>query len=131
MAEWRSLPHTPLGTSFTTPPPVAGEAVNSTAVWFWAFSALISVEAIYAALGIRHPSPWSAARTYFCLNSLFFYWDTRLIRGSGNNPRKWEGWQWWGLFITPVYLFVRAAKLKQNCAYAVVWIVCFLISLVY
>jgi len=131
MADWAALSATSLGARFTTPPPVTGTAVNNTAVWVWAFSALLPMEQIWQGLGVRNPSLHMIWSSWWMPSGLLFWWDASLLKASGNRPRKWEGWQLWGLFIVPVYLFVRAAKLRQNCAYAVVWVVCAVISLFY
>ncbi|MCB1659010.1 MAG: DUF4339 domain-containing protein, partial [Pseudomonadales bacterium] len=59
------------------------------------------------------------------LNIGLSYWDEKRIKAAGTNTESFSGWVW----LVPVYLFQRAKALKQNLAYFIVWIVCFVIVL--
>ena len=56
---------------------------------------------------------------FLVINSIFYAWDLHLIRKSGRKIDLW-GWFW---FFVPIYLFVRASKLKVSNVYAWVWLI--------
>jgi hypothetical protein len=112
MLDWLPLYQTDLRKS-NAPPPISGENVNNVVVWLWAFAPLIPIPLRYWLISCA-------------INCLFWWWDGRVVAKSGHNR---EGWGFWGFFLVPVYLFVRAARLKQNCGYAVVWLVVFVLSI--
>jgi hypothetical protein len=61
----------------------------------------------------------------FAINSIFYAWDLHLIRKSGRENDFWGRY----LLFVPVYLFVRAAKLKVSYVYAWVWLVMYILSI--
>jgi len=61
------------------------------------------------------------------LNSLFAALDVQEIKKTGNNPGNWI---WMGIFLVPVYLFVRASKTDHNLAYGIVWCALFVVDII-
>lgn len=123
-------------------PPIVKEHVTNTWVWILAFAPLISL-AIYQVIGrqyvISKLSDGSLYTDYSnILNTLqimsivitlglniFLTWkDEKTLRQLGHNTQL-LGSYW----LIPVYLFKRAKYLKQNYAYAIVWIITFVLSL--
>jgi hypothetical protein len=128
MADWLPIRDTELiPNSSDTPPPLSGEHVNNTAVWLWAFAPLIPINAILVAGNIPGTSQsmllWSIG---LAINMMFWMLDGHQLQRAGHNR---EGWGGWGIFVVPVYLFIRAAKLKQSNGYAIVWLVCLGLSI--
>jgi hypothetical protein len=106
------------------PPPVSGNAVNNTIVWWLAFMPIIGsiIEYIIAsALGAGSQSLWFIT---LGLNVWLCILDDRNLKKAGYNTKQ-LGSSW----IIPVYLFKRAKFLKQSYAYAIVWCVTFAILL--
>jgi GYF domain 2 len=127
MTEWCALRHTNLCLDLKTPPPLTGSSVNNLAVWFWAFVPLIPISSIMIAMGLTpHQSSTITWKVAFAINTLFWWLDGQQLKHSGHNR---SGWGWWGIFLVPVYLFIRAAKLKQSNAYAIVWLVCLAVGI--
>lgn len=127
MTDWSAIRNTDLKKNLSdTPPPVIGEHVNNIVVWSWAFAPLIPISAILVAIGstikLSSESQWIAA---FAVNTILWWIDGQQIKNAGHDR---SGWGFWGFLVVPVYLFVRAAKLKQRNGYAIVWLVCFLLS---
>lgn len=60
------------------------------------------------------------------LNCIFFILDKKELESKGNQP---ENWIWLGLFLVPVYLFMRASKVGKKYGYAITWCGLFLLSL--
>lgn len=106
-------------------PAVTGYGVNNTIVWILAFAPFIGLFA-EGFLSALTNSPignfwWATVAVNLGLSLL----DARNLKNSGHDVDKFTA----AAFFVPVYLFVRATKLKQNSAYAWVWVVCFLLSL--
>jgi hypothetical protein len=53
----------------------------------------------------------------FIFNIVFWLLDVGELKAKGYKGR----WQWFGLLIIPVYLFIRAAKTTQKYTYAIVY----------
>lgn len=107
------------------PPPVSGENVNNTLVWWLAFMPILGsiVEYVIAsALGVGSQSMWFIT---LGLNILLSYMDEKKLKAAGY-PTKQLGATW----LIPVYLYRRAKMLKQSPAYFIVWIVTFIFMLI-
>ncbi|MPM84347.1 hypothetical protein SDC9_131418 [bioreactor metagenome] len=66
---------------------------------------------------------WSVT---LALNIILSFADEKLLRKAGHNTSKFKGWVW----LVPVYLYQRAKATRQNLAYFVVWIICFIFTLI-
>lgn len=116
------------------PPPLSGEAVNNTVVWILAFAPIIGMMLEYFVAGLMHgenpgAEAMAASGKYWyitvMLNLGLSYYDEIRLRKAGHNTSKFKGMAW----LIPVYLYQRAKALKQNLAYFIVWIICFVIIL--
>jgi hypothetical protein len=103
-----------------------GEAVSNGVVWTVAFVPLISV---FLQLALAGPLGTTAASLWYIapiLNVILCLADEANLKKAGHNTK---GMGVWAFLLVPVYLFVRAARLKQNNGYAIVWLVSFGLSL--
>jgi GYF domain 2 len=125
MSEWKAIRYADLSNDFfNTPPPLIGESVNNIAVWLWAFVPLIPIYTILLATGLTISGcPWIVA---IIINTVFWWIDGQQIKKAGYDRSAWGVW---GILFVPVYLFIRAAKLRQNNGYAIVWLFCFGLSI--
>lgn len=57
------------------------------------------------------------------LNIDLSYLDGKRLKQAGTDTSTFSGW----VRLVPVYLYQRSQGLKQNLAYFIVWIVCFLL----
>jgi hypothetical protein len=61
------------------------------------------------------------------INAILCLWDERQIRKAGYA----DGWlTFFGMFLAPVYLFLRARRLKTFPSYGIGWIASFLVAVV-
>jgi hypothetical protein len=90
--------------------------VSNEIVWFWAFVPLLS--------GVL---PMIPVYVWWLVHTFLWFIDGQFIKSAGRDRRRWGFWGW---AFPPVYLFLRASRLKQNNAYAWVFLVCALISCV-
>lgn len=106
-------------------PPLAGAEVNNSIVWVLAFAPIISAF-LQIFLGAMFETEsinlWWIA---ILLNIGLSIADEKQLQKAGHNT---DGMGIWTFFV-PVYLFVRADRLKQNNGYAIVWLVTFFVSL--
>jgi hypothetical protein len=125
-ANWIALQQTPFFQSgpMSGPPPVSGNAVNNTMVWWLAFMPILGsiIEYIIAtAVGAGSQSLWFVT---FFLNVWLCSLDCKRLRAAGYDT-KTLGSYW----LIPVYLFKRAKLLAQTPSYAIVWVVTFVVML--
>jgi hypothetical protein len=59
------------------------------------------------------------------LNIGLSYFDENRLERAGYDTSKFKGMTW----LVPVYLFKRAKALNQSLGYFIVWLVCFVITL--
>lgn len=116
------------------PPPLTGDMVNNTLVWILAFAPIIGLFIGYI-VACREFSGFSEqtilnevrnGRYWYivlALNLGLAYFDEMRLRQAGHNTDKFKGMTW----LVPVYLYQRAKALKQNNAYFITWIVCFIL----
>ena len=135
--DWMKIENTVLKIHLddTSPPPLTGESVNNTIVWFLAFAPLIGLffegvlaGIIYGENEYRIEKALSDAEFWYItliLNIALSIFDSKRLKNAGHSTDKFKGWVW----LVPVYLFQRAKILKHNYAYFAVWIVCFIIML--
>lgn len=135
--DWLKVENTDLHVHFDngTPPPLSGEHINNTLVWVLAFAPLIGyfLEAFVAGVihgdnefavqvAIQNKEYWFVT---LVLNIALSIFDEKKLKNAGHNTDKFKGWIW----LVPVYLYQRAKATKQNLAYFIVWIVCFVLIL--
>ena len=136
-AEWQRLEDTELRkfVDEVTPPPLRGAHARSSILWVLAFAPLIGSFLEYLFAHVMHRNSYVAERAYadgsywfitVLLNVSLSLWDTRQLKSAGTDTDQFGRWA----LIVPVYLFQRAKALKQNLAYFVVWLVCFVLVLV-
>ncbi|TVL08690.1 hypothetical protein AYI82_10140 [Shewanella algae] len=135
--DWMKVENTELKAHLddSAPPPLTGENVNNTIIWFLAFAPAIGLflegfvaGIVYGDNEYRIEEAISGAEFWYItliLNIALSIFDSKRLKAAGHNTDKFKGWVW----LVPVYLFQRAKALKQNYAYFAVWIVCFLVSL--
>lgn len=135
--EWMAIENTELRAHLekVVPPPLTGDKVDSTVVWILAFAPILGLVLEYmVAFAMNSGNEYLAE--YAMQNAEFWYitvilnialsiWDESRLKKAGINTTAFRGWVW----LVPVYLFQRAKMLKQNNAYFIVWIVCFILSL--
>ncbi|WP_316197851.1 DUF4339 domain-containing protein [Bradyrhizobium sp. SZCCHNS2002] len=134
-ADWQALRTTDLGAYLQdTPPPVAPTHVNNSMVWILAIAPIA-----YAILtGWRDSEimedPYAdhslaqlvALGVPLVLNAALCLLDERQLKRAGYAD-KWL--TLFGILLAPVYLFLRAKRLRQFPSYGIVWVACFIISL--
>ena len=106
------------------PPPLVGSAVSNGYVWVLAFAPLIGAFAkalLWSATGIPASNFWWVT---LALNIALCIADEKQLKAAGYDTSL-AGPAW----LVPIYLYKRAAMLKQNNAYMIVWVVCFVLSL--
>lgn len=135
--DWLKIENTDLRIHLdkSTPPPLSGEHINNTIVWVLAFAPLIGYFLEWIFAGIIHGSNEYAAEAAMenskywfitvALNIAISIFDEKTLTKAGHNTEKFKGWVW----LVPVYLYQRSKLTKQNLAYFIVWIVCFLLIL--
>ncbi len=112
MADWTPAHQTDIRHLFgsaTTPPPLTGESVNNGIVWTLAFAPILAafLEAILAAVTESPESYfWWVA---LLLNIGLCLADAQKLKNAGYD-KIMTLW----VFLVPVYLFVRASRLKHN-----------------
>lgn len=134
-AQWKALRETDLGVLVAGgPPPVAGNQIGNSLVWAVAVLPLVSgfirsmlIEASLES-GSETTAQWPTVVGVFALilNVALNLLDERKLEEAGH------GGKWltaFALILTPVYLFMRASRLKQIPSYAIVWLITFFISL--
>jgi hypothetical protein len=124
-SDWRPFSQSGLTHEATMgPPPVVGQAVNNSMVWWLAFMPILGsiIEYLMSdATGIASKSLWFIT---IGLNVLLCTLDDKNLQKAGYNTKP-LGSSW----VIPVYLFKRAKFLKQSYSYAIVWCVTFIVLL--
>ena len=126
MPDWATLDSTVFSSQFSdSPPPLIGDAIDNTLVWFLAFAPLLSVFVAGFLSAATHKSMSSFWWVNLALNVALSIADQNKLQKAGHNTEK-MGAAW----LVPVYMFNRAKILKQNNAYFIVWVVLFCLSLI-
>lgn len=114
------------------PPPLTGNAVNSGAIWFLAFSPFIAmvVENYWLAKSyggeqvLDSTKHWLAVGLVILMNSIICAWDAMRLKAAGHSKTGM-----WAAFFVPAYLFRRSKMLNHNLAYFIVWWCAFILQL--
>lgn len=122
---WTAVEMTELKQYLIAPPPVSGTHVNNTLAWVIAFVPIIGaiLEGFVSGLVYGYYRPNKFWYITLLLNIILCIYDEKRLKAAGYDVSKLKGWVW----FVPVYLFQRARLLKQNLAYFIVWLVCFLL----
>lgn len=123
-----------------TPPPISAGLVSNTLVWIVAIIPLVVglIDAALAmdpatvlarALGTHGGLPFQEPETPFALPGLLTaalcFWDERRLNKAGYSS-KWM--TAFAFLLAPVYLFMRAKRLKQRPTYAICWLVLVIVA---
>lgn len=119
----------------SSPPPLSGEHLKNTTVWFLAFAPLIGLVLEYLLASVLQPNVFLAKIAFdnnkywlvtVALNIGLCIFDLHQLKQAGYDTSKLQKFG----FIVPVYLYQRAMALQQNLAYFIVWIASFVTMLV-
>lgn len=119
----------------SAPPPLSGEHINNTLIWVLAFAPIIGYLLEWFVAGAMHGNNQFGVEIAMENNKYWFvtlglnialaFFDEKRLKKAGHNTEKFKGWVW----LVPVYLYQRAKATKQNLAYFITWIVCFVLVL--
>jgi hypothetical protein len=134
MSDWQQASLTKLSEVLqgvnTVPPPLYGDEIDNNVIWFLAFAPLVSTFVLNFLSLTMH---WNADTANLMvwvlpisLNIGLCLFDEKRLRDAGHDM---QGLSSIVCILVPAYLFLRAAKLRQNNAYAWVWLVTFGLSL--
>lgn len=142
MKEWLSIRDSDLGFFVASQPPaISSYLIGNGFVWTLAILPVV-YGIINASIGSTNQkaliwsgitgAPYHAIKEFpwqisFAINGLLGWLDERRLSkaGYGSNWMRAAA-----ILLVPVYLFVRAKRLKQRPSYAVCWIVMFLLGLI-
>ncbi len=123
--DWVTLDSTEFASQFSdVPPPLTGEAVDNTLIWWLAFAPLGGAFIAGFLSGATHKPISDFWWATLVLNIALSMADEKKLQKAGHDTEKMGG-----AWLVPVYLFNRAKVLKQNNAYFIVWVVLFCLSL--
>jgi hypothetical protein len=135
LSDWQPLRTTDPGAYLQdTPPPVAPAHINNALVWTIALAPIA-----YALFGgmiqsyeLENPfeeHPVLGFLNFFVpagINAALCLLDERQLKLAGYAD-KWL--TLFGIMLAPVYLFLRAKRLRQIPSYGIVWVACFILSI--
>jgi GYF domain 2 len=134
LADWQPLRTTDLGAHLQdTPPPVAPTHVNNSLVWTLAIApigyAILTgwrdAEIMENPYGDHSFAQFVSLGVPLVLNAALCLLDERQLKRAGYAD-KWL--TIFGILLAPVYLFLRAKRLRQFPSYGIVWVASFIIS---
>jgi GYF domain 2 len=126
-AGWTPLSSTSFASKFDhEPPPLTGAAVSNGLVWTLAFAPLIGEFIAGMLAGASRTTIGKFWWVTLALNIGLSLLDERKLKAAGHDTKKMGG-----AWLVPVYLYKRSQVLKQNLAYFIVWVVCFLAMLAF
>lgn len=102
------------------PPPLSGDAVNNTIVWFLAFAIILGLFIEGLISGLTGISQDYLFFITLGLNIFLCTLDEKKLTEAGHDTSDMGS-----VWLVPVYLFKRAKKLGHNYAYFIVWCVIF------
>jgi hypothetical protein len=126
--EWLNIENTDFQENIVSPPPLTGDSINNTIIWFLAFAPIIGLFFEYFFWSLFGGNVDFYGGELFFITVILNIWfsniDAKKLSSAGHNTSK-MGMSW----IVPVYLFKRSKILKHNYAYFVVWLLCFIIGI--
>lgn len=136
MPDWQPLGKTDIGARIEeTPPPIHPNDVNNGFVWALAIApiAYIFVQIAivdYQAFHLGEDVSFSSTLIWLIpalVNATLCILDEKQLKRAGYN----SGWMTlFALLLAPVYLFMRAQRLRQTPSYGYVWIASFVVSII-
>ena len=135
LADWQPLRNTELAEHLQdTPPPVAPNFVNNSLVWTLAIAPIgyaflagwRDMEIMEDPLGDHAFEQFIALGLPLLLNAALCLIDEQQLKRAGYADR------WltlFGVLLAPVYLFLRAKRLRQTPTYGYAWVVSFVVSI--
>ncbi|MGJ5051650.1 GYF domain-containing protein [Bradyrhizobium oligotrophicum] len=133
-ADWQLLQNTELGAYLgNNPPPVAATYVNNALAWTIAVAPLgyALLTGFIQAYELETPYEDHPILTLInflvpaVINAALCLADERQLKRAGYFD-KWLTLS--GILLAPVYLFLRAKRLRQFPSYGIAWVACFVIS---
>lgn len=139
LADWQPLRTTEIGAQLKdTPPAIAANHVNNGLVWALAFAPLayLFIDVVLLNYQNSHPADDEFFEAFLSplswlvpvlTNAALCLVDTEQLKRAGYS----SGWMtFFALLLAPVYLFVRAQRLRQTPTYGFVWIASFIASII-
>jgi hypothetical protein len=125
LPEWSPIGSTMFAKLFSdTPPPLTGQAVDNTLVWWLAAAPLLGVFLAGFLEGLTKKDISNFWWVTLVLNVVLSTLDEKRLQKAGHDTKR-MGSAW----LIPVYLYKRAEVLKQKNTYFIVWLVLFVLSL--
>lgn len=133
--DWKPLHQSELAAGLgEEPPPVAAAHINNAYVWVLAIAPLLYLIIEVVIRSYQLSRPWEDHSALLALT-----WIIPIVGNAGlclldesqlKKAGYASGWiTFFAVVLAPVYLFVRAQRLKQRPTYGFVWIACFVVSL--
>ncbi len=119
---WQPISNTNFDKYIEEPPPLSGDVINNTVVWWLAFAPLIGLLIEYIISSATGIGIYNLFFITIILNIYLGYLDDKLLKKAGYDTNL-LGIVW----LVPVYLFRRASILKQSNAYGIIWCATFVI----
>lgn len=135
LADWKPLRDTEFGAHVKDePPPIAPSLVNNTLVWTLALAPIAYLFLDAAILDYQIANPYQdnsivAALSWvipIAANAALCLLDERQLKRAGYDSASLT---FFALLLAPVYLFVRAKRLRQTPTYGFAWIASFVVSI--
>jgi GYF domain 2 len=139
MVDWQPLHSTEIGAELKgTPPPIATNQINNGLVWALAFAPIAYLFVDVALLNYQNSHPrgdiffeaflspltWLVPVT---TNAILCLVDAEQLKRAGYSSNAMTIF---ALLLAPVYLFIRAQRLRQTPTYGFVWVATFIVSIV-
>lgn len=135
LPDWLPLSKSELGAALRDePPPVAAAHINNGFVWTLAVAPLAYFLLEAVILGYQLKTPYEDHQLSSALlwiipaaaNATLCLLDQQQLKAAGYN----SAWiTFFALLLAPVYLFVRAQRLRQTPTYGFVWLATFVLSI--
>ena len=135
LPDWLPLSKSELGAALSDePPPVAAAHINNGYVWALAVAPLAYFVIEAMILGYQLKTPYEDHQLSSALlwiipaaaNAILCLLDQQQLKAAGYN----SAWiTFFALLLAPVYLFVRAQRLRQTPTYGFVWVATFVVSI--
>ncbi|MCC5911647.1 MAG: DUF4339 domain-containing protein [Clostridiaceae bacterium] len=125
MTNWKAIIDTEFRMYFQdTPPPLMGDTVSNTVVWWLAFAPIIGLIIENIIAGTYNLNIGDLWYVTLIINIILCSLDEKKLNKAGHDTKKMGA-----VWLVPVYLFKRAKVLKQKSTYAVIWCLMFAIML--